>query len=205
MIYLVDSDVGLTLCECDLIQYLPKALGCSWADIRFNTEFRRVIRKPHTSLNMTPTGLARAVNFAKICNYVNDNDVNVNDFVIAIDAGANAGEAELVAAIDRFFPDEVTVITGDRAALVPLFRDVPNCDMKLRYMGNIMTIDQLLLRMNTTLGYATLAPNLVLGLARLSFLKPYFKLTPLSEAALVASLNARLTSDRGACPGLLCP
>lgn len=205
MIYLVDSDVGLTLCECNLIQHLPKALGCSWEEIRFNTEFRRVVRSHHDDLDMTPAGLARARTFVRNCNYISDADINQSDYSLAFEAGANVGEAELVAAIDRFDSQAVTVVTGDRAALTSLCHDVPACVMKSRYMGCVMTIDQLLLRMNTTLGYATLAPNLVLGRARLSFLKPYFRLSPLSEASLVASLKARISSDLGACPGLLCP
>jgi hypothetical protein len=205
LIYLVDADVGVTLCACGLIQHLPSALGCTWEDILFNTELRRLTAAitRGKSVGLSPDGQSRLSTLIKKCRMMNDSDVDEDDFIEASNAGANAGEAELVAAIQSFYPKQVIVVTGDRAALDDLFRNLPAGPMRTRVMGNVLCLEQVLRRILDTSGFAAMELGLVEGKKRLSCIISYFQSANQDASSLKASLDARILSMHGSCPGLL--
>lgn len=207
MIYLVDTDVGLTLCELDCIQDFAAALGVKVSDLRFNTEYRKVVGRTKTAaeLSMTPDGHARAAKFAKQCSYINVNDIDEDDFILASNAGANAGEAELMASIDALYPAECVVITGDQNAIRDVYNNLEDCDMRRRLNGNVLCIEQVLLKILDKKGYAYLEPKLKAAKTRLSWLKPYFKAKPCDEKALRKELVHRIGNLHLLCPELLRP
>ena len=162
-----------------------------------------VSKDPNLARQITPAGFSRAKALVRTCKMINASDVDADDFTLASDAGANAGEAELFAAIGTFYPEVVYVVTGDHRALRDVFIALPQCNMRDRLMGRVVCIEQVLRAVLNQVGYAAIAVGILAARARLSWLNPYYAVGAQDETTLRSILDRRSQRLSYDCPNLL--
>lgn len=161
---------------------------------------------PLVSQELGAAGVSRLRTYARTCDLLNGTEVDDQDYDVLFNCEVDDGEAVLGASIKHFYPEEVVIVTGDKRALMNIFDLLEKGQLRNSIVGNVIVLEQLLLRALRRDGANVVASKIAAAPMRFESRLRTFKQSGWTDGqALENDLIDRISALNQRCPGLLVP